>query len=142
MTQLMQLTIGLTMGVIFTQVVTRSLARLRSAAPARHIRSRLAGPRLLTAAFADWTPDKRVRYSPSAEQQRQRLGVNRELVETALSWPTHRIRSTRLSLVRLVLLERDFGSHTLRLIVEEPWTPVGAARVKQVKWWVQGSDGC
>ncbi|MCU0277764.1 MAG: hypothetical protein MUF33_01935 [Candidatus Nanopelagicales bacterium] len=131
MTQFEQLGLGLAVGAILTQVVTRLRVRERDNSPALHLARRLSDPRLLTATLEGGSDAKQVRYSPHAEEQLQRLGVNREHVETVLSQPT---RTTRRSQVHTVQLERDFGSHTLRLQVAEPWPTIGAVHVKQVEW--------
>ena len=131
MTQLDQLALGLAVGAIITQVVRRSRVRERHGSPALHLARRLGEPRLLTAVLEGGSEAEQVRYSPHAEEQLQRLGVNREHVETVLSRPT---RTTRRSQVHTVQLERDFGSHTLRLHVAEPCPTIGAVHVTQVEW--------
>ena len=96
-----------------------------------HGASLLGDSHRLTAFLDCESNTERVLYSPDAEEQLVRLGVSREHVETVLAQPTH---TARLSKVRTVQLERDFGSHTLRLHVAEPGPAFGAVYVKQVEW--------
>jgi hypothetical protein len=72
-----------------------------------------------------------VLYSPDAEEQLARLGVNREFVETVVAHPNCTARQSKAWAVQL---ERDFGGHKLRLLVAEPWPACGAVYVKKVQW--------
>lgn len=70
-------------------------------------------------------------YSPDAEEELARLGVNREFVETVVANPNCTARQSKAWAVQL---ERDFGGHTLRLLVAEPWPAFVAVYVKQFQW--------